>query len=644
MAAHPPSSFAEQYNNPDISSAYLRIFKFLTIFSFMGFAFYAFFYWQIQTWQFLIAAVFLLISLIISVAGFHQVKRGHSSVANVLVFLGLIFTYSAPLLLWSHAEGYLIIAGLFVSIPVSMVLYTRWKQRIAAIGIFLLISILLSQVPVFTRYDIHSLPALNIFLFASAVFIILQSTWLLIRKIDIRTIKARLLISFIIIAVVPMVIVAGVATTSVIRGTENNAIDLLTVVLNLKVTAIHTWIDNLQQIMRQDFDVAADNDSLLGLLESEPGSTRFNEYGNDIQKRLEISLKTTPDFVDYLILDRNGLIRISTDPSYAGVNISQESYIRDALSIHSYNRIIDIPDLGGKVLLITEPILNQMNTPAGLKVGIANLDKLTQIMGEGDVMGETGEAYLVASDLTLLTESRFPGYPTGETKILTRGGLDAILGKQDGTGTYDNYTGTEILAAYHWLGDLDVAIFAEQSRSELFSPVLGTTLIIMLVSIFLIAGAVIFGLSISNSIGKPLAELTSVSQRIATGELDLVATVEKRQDEISDLADAFNKMTQQLRIFINDLERQVQSRTTEYETRNAQLLAASQLGNAITSFLDTDELVQQSVNLIQEKFSMYYVGLFLLDETHTLATLKRGQGILVGRWLNRVTGSEWVKG
>jgi GAF domain-containing protein len=57
-----------------------------------------------------------------------------------------------------------------------------------------------------------------------------------------------------------------------------------------------------------------------------------------------------------------------------------------------------------------------------------------------------------------------------------------------------------------------------------------------------------------------------------------------------------------------------------------QLQAAASVAAAATSTLDLDQLLQQSVDLIRERFALYYVGLFLVDEESGRAMLRAGTG------------------
>ena len=57
-----------------------------------------------------------------------------------------------------------------------------------------------------------------------------------------------------------------------------------------------------------------------------------------------------------------------------------------------------------------------------------------------------------------------------------------------------------------------------------------------------------------------------------------------------------------------------------------QLQAAAEITAATTSILDIDVLMHKAVNLIQERFALYFVGLYLVDDHTNYAVLKAGTG------------------
>ena len=60
--------------------------------------------------------------------------------------------------------------------------------------------------------------------------------------------------------------------------------------------------------------------------------------------------------------------------------------------------------------------------------------------------------------------------------------------------------------------------------------------------------------------------------------------------------------------------------------RSTQLLTAADVSKSISTILDPEDLIRETVNLIQDRFGFYYVGLFLLDDSGREAVLHAGTG------------------
>ncbi len=86
------------------------------------------------------------------------------------------------------------------------------------------------------------------------------------------------------------------------------------------------------------------------------------------------------------------------------------------------------------------------------------------------------------------------------------------------------------------------------------------------------------------------------------------------------------KREKELAIRNLDLEKRVKERTAELERNSSYRESAAEVSRAIASLIDTDELIWQVVNLIKERFNLYYVGLFLVDSSEKWAILRAGTG------------------
>jgi GAF domain-containing protein len=64
----------------------------------------------------------------------------------------------------------------------------------------------------------------------------------------------------------------------------------------------------------------------------------------------------------------------------------------------------------------------------------------------------------------------------------------------------------------------------------------------------------------------------------------------------------------------------------EVERRSTQIRNVAEIVRLISGVRETESLLQQVVNLIQERFQLYYAGVFLLDESRRYAVLRAGTG------------------
>jgi GAF domain-containing protein len=74
------------------------------------------------------------------------------------------------------------------------------------------------------------------------------------------------------------------------------------------------------------------------------------------------------------------------------------------------------------------------------------------------------------------------------------------------------------------------------------------------------------------------------------------------------------------------LEKRVSERTQVLERRLGQIYTAAEISRAISAVLDRQELLQQVVDLVKQRFDLYYVGVFLVDDREEYAVLQAGTG------------------
>jgi GAF domain-containing protein/HAMP domain-containing protein len=172
------------------------------------------------------------------------------------------------------------------------------------------------------------------------------------------------------------------------------------------------------------------------------------------------------------------------------------------------------------------------------------------------------------------------------------------------------------------LGDSIVDIQLDQYQQAVSTVTIGLGFGIAL-SITVVAYVLL--LLVRRIVLSPLDDMVDITEAGVQGDLEQVVQP-KSGDEVGKLGTAFNSMTRQLRGLIGSLEQRVDERTRDLKLRTDYLEASAEVSQAAATVLDPDVLIQQIVDLIQERFGLYYVGLFLVGQNNEWAILRAGTG------------------
>jgi GAF domain-containing protein/HAMP domain-containing protein len=196
--------------------------------------------------------------------------------------------------------------------------------------------------------------------------------------------------------------------------------------------------------------------------------------------------------------------------------------------------------------------------------------------------------------------------------------------------------------------DTDWSLALVYPREELIQQTrqLQTTLIGYSFVLALFFGVVIF--YFTRTVTNPLVKLTRVAEEISGGNLHVTAPVES-YDEVGTLAEAINRMTDQLQDTLTNLERRIAERTMDLEVsrhqteeRAAQLFSIGEISKIINAEQELTILLPLITRLVSERFNFYHTGIFLIDDARQHAVLlaanslggqnmlKRGHKLKVG--------------
>lgn len=84
--------------------------------------------------------------------------------------------------------------------------------------------------------------------------------------------------------------------------------------------------------------------------------------------------------------------------------------------------------------------------------------------------------------------------------------------------------------------------------------------------------------------------------------------------------------TQKLTEKLSEDQNQLENQSLNLQRRLVQIRTAAEISRTLGTILNSQELLDHVANLIQTRFELYYVGVFLIDENHRFATLVAGTG------------------
>jgi len=189
---------------------------------------------------------------------------------------------------------------------------------------------------------------------------------------------------------------------------------------------------------------------------------------------------------------------------------------------------------------LAAPIFDSGDEFAGVLAVQMPVDRLNAVLGYTGGMGESGETYLVGSDRTMRSASRFLDTGAILTARIDTQAVGDALGEQRGVGDAVNYRDRPVITAFRPLSFQGTrwALIGEVETAEVLAPIVALRNLGLSIGAALMALIALAGVLVARGISRPIAAMTTAMRRLAGGDLDVVIPPARYHDEVGAMAEA----------------------------------------------------------------------------------------------------------
>jgi len=344
----------------------------------------------------------------------------------------------------------------------------------------------------------------------------------------------------------------------------------------------------------------------------------------------DLSALTSGTFFSNTFLVRpDDSIAVASQPELKGQNLQIGLQNLENSGKHAWG-FDQLPALKQRAALIWQPVLDQRQQIVGFLVGQINVKTLAALLQQHAVsLGQTGEIYLVDGNKVALTDVRAASLDSSPRLALSLAGGSY-------SGDFTDYAARPAIGTAQVLqSPFQGALIVHQQQSEAFDTYYALIRVAAVLSVTLIALAILAAVLITQQISEPLLRLSGAARSMASGSFSTRVNIVRR-DEIGLLAASFNSMAGELENAFGKLE----SSNKKLTTRAEQLSTITRVGQHATTLLDVDNLLPALAREIQQAFGYYAVAVYVPDSQSAALIGKAAAGVFAEEFITTLTRRE----
>jgi HAMP domain-containing protein len=274
----------------------------------------------------------------------------------------------------------------------------------------------------------------------------------------------------------------------------------------------------------------------------------------DLARILGVLLGDQRNYEELLVMAPDGAVIVSTFAEHQGKTAVDIEYFKRGLAATYIQPVFISPITEKLTMVIATPIRGTDSQSLGVVAARLNLGRFFRLINDSTGLGASGETVVakrIGDELVMMAPTRHDeSAALGRRALSEPGSLPLVEAARGGTGrgAVVDYRGKEVLAAWTFVPTLEWGVMTKIDAAEAAAPVAEVRTRVLILTIAVIALAILVSLAIAQTIIAPLRRLKRATERISKGDLDVELGINSR-DELGELADSFERMVAAIKFF-----------------------------------------------------------------------------------------------